>query len=503
MNESRRYSLSRSALAAVALVGAVSTLFAVLLNFTTAGASGTWNNAIAVPGLAALNTGNYALVDTVSCSSGGNCAVVGSYDNGSGAQGFVVSQTNGVWGTALPVPGLAALNTGNNARAIAVSCPSDGNCAIGGFYRNGSGFQGFVATQSNGTWGTAIPVPGLAALNTGTNAYVKSMSCTSSGNCAISGSYDSGSGYMGFVATQSNGTWGTAIPVPGLAALNVGNNAYAESLSCVSNGNCLVGGYYNNGSGSQGFVASQSNGTWGTAIPVPGLSGLNVGNNAHVTSVSCSSDGSCLVGGYYNNGSGSLGFVASQLNGTWSAAIAVPGLSGLNVGNNAQVTSVSCSSGGNCSIGGFYTDGSGSQVFVATQTNGSWNSATTVPGLSTLNTGNGAIVNSLSCSSDGNCATGGYYTDGSGSHGFVATQSNGSWNSAIAVPGLSALAGGNSATVNSVSCSSDGNCAIGGFYNDGSGFQAFVTGMAAPQPSPSTTATTSANSDPVAPAFTG
>ena len=207
VNESRGYSLSRSALVAVALVGAVSTLVAVLLNFSTAGASGTWDNAIAVPGLAALNTGNYALVDTVSCSSGGNCAVVGSYDNGSGAQGFVVSQTNGVWGTALPVPGLAALNTGNNARAIAVSCPSDGNCAIGGFYRNGSGFQGFVATQSNGTWGTALPVPGLSALSAGYGATVNSVSCSSDGSCAIGGFYNDGSGFQAFVT-------GMAAPQP-------------------------------------------------------------------------------------------------------------------------------------------------------------------------------------------------------------------------------------------------------------------------------------------------
>ena len=50
--------------------------------------------------------------------------------------------------------------------------------------------------------------------------------------------------------------WGDAIAIPDLIALNTGNNAFAESVSCPSAGNCAVTGYYNNGAGPQGFVVN-------------------------------------------------------------------------------------------------------------------------------------------------------------------------------------------------------------------------------------------------------
>ena len=46
-----------------------------------------------------------------------------------------------------------------------MSCASAGNCAAGGRYRDGGHLQGFVAGERNGLWGKAIEVPGLAALN--------------------------------------------------------------------------------------------------------------------------------------------------------------------------------------------------------------------------------------------------------------------------------------------------------------------------------------------------
>src|SRR5262249_56791884 len=45
---------------------------------------------------------------------------------------------------------------------------------------------------------------------------------------------------------------------------------------------------------------------------------------------------------------------AAALHGTWRAARAIPGAAALNQGGYAQVNSVSCSSPGNCSAGGGY-----------------------------------------------------------------------------------------------------------------------------------------------------
>src|SRR5258708_27444714 len=69
-----------------------------------------------------------------------------------------------------------------------VSCGSAGNCAAGGFYLEGSfAFQAFVASERNGTWGTARQVPGSGTLNAGGFAQVTSVSCASAGNCAGGG----------------------------------------------------------------------------------------------------------------------------------------------------------------------------------------------------------------------------------------------------------------------------------------------------------------------------
>src|SRR5215472_7119862 len=98
----------------------------------------------------------------------------------------------GVWGRAIAVPGLAALNTGRNADVLSVSCAAPGSCAAGGYYQN-HGRHGFVAVERNGRWRQAVGVPGLGALNTGGNAVVSSVSCASPGNCAAGGRYSNAS----------------------------------------------------------------------------------------------------------------------------------------------------------------------------------------------------------------------------------------------------------------------------------------------------------------------
>jgi hypothetical protein len=115
------------------------------------------------------------------------------------------------------------------------------------------------------------------------------------------------------VVSERHGVWGTAIEVPGLAALNKsGRSAQVLTVSCPSAGNCAAGGYYTDGSHhSQGFVVVEHSGTWGTAIEVPGLGGLNAGGSAEVGSLSCPLPDICAIGGFYTDRSGHhQGFVA-------------------------------------------------------------------------------------------------------------------------------------------------------------------------------------------------
>jgi hypothetical protein len=127
---------------------------------------GTWGNAEELPGIAALNTGGTAQVDTLSCASAGNCSVGGYYtDSSDHEQAFVADETDGTWGNAEEVPGTAALNTRGFASVMSVSCTSPGNCSAGGSCRgrlHRGSQQGAALHRERDGWhlGTAELVPG-------------------------------------------------------------------------------------------------------------------------------------------------------------------------------------------------------------------------------------------------------------------------------------------------------------------------------------------------------
>jgi hypothetical protein len=119
-------------------------------------------------------------------------------------------------------------------------------------------YHPYVAVERQGRWGRAIDIPGLRALASGGFASVSSVSCASAGNCIVGGSYSGSSGLQGFVAVEKNGTWGKAIEVPGLAALSTGGNANVSSVSCPPVGSCAASGYYRDSDNNfQGFVVNQ------------------------------------------------------------------------------------------------------------------------------------------------------------------------------------------------------------------------------------------------------
>jgi hypothetical protein len=130
------------------------------------GASGTWGQAQALPGFAALSHGE-ADVAALSCGSPGDCALAGQYDSHTGAEpAFVASEVNGTWQKARPVPGIAALSThSTDDEVYAVSCTRSGYCVAGGYYRGRAGDEAFLVTAVHGRWGSAQEVPGTAQLN--------------------------------------------------------------------------------------------------------------------------------------------------------------------------------------------------------------------------------------------------------------------------------------------------------------------------------------------------
>ena len=238
----------------------------------------------------------------MSCASAGNCSAGGFYTSANGGQkAFVVSETNGTWGAAEEVPGTGAVNQGNG-QTTSVSCASAGNCSAGGFYPTPKRQAAFAVGETNGVWGTAVQVPGT---DRGGFAEITSVSCTTAGNCSAGGLYENRLQFQqAFVVSERTGTWGTAIEVPGTARLNGGDEAEINSVSCASAGNCsAVGQYLDSNDFFHAFVVSEVNGTWGKAIEAPGTASLNQGGRlgafAGITSVSCASAGHCGAGGFY------------------------------------------------------------------------------------------------------------------------------------------------------------------------------------------------------------
>jgi len=442
-------------------------------------AAATFGTAIEVPGTAALNAGGSAGVLSMSCAAPGGCSAGGYYTDGSAdAMPFVVGQAGGAWGNAIEVPGFAALPGAADGYLESVSCSSPGNCAASGVFIDAAGFSSpFVVSETSGTWGQAIEVPGTAALNTGGLAAGEQVSCVPghAGDCAVVGYVDDSSAHLhAFVADETGGTWGQAIEVPGTAALNTGGLASADRVSCPAPGACTLGGKYTNSQRQQvPYVASEQNGTWGTALTVPGITALASGEFAGVNGLSCASPGNCSAAGLYMiGGNDREAYVTAETNGTWAQAEPMPGLAALNQAQRAEVSSLSCTSAGNCAAGGSYGDGRGAfQPFVISQSGGAWGQALEVPGAAVVNKGGVAGVQSLSCTSPGNCVAGGSTTSCPNRHrhlqAFMAREIGGTWGHMYAVPGTRALNTGDNARVNAVACARGGTCSMGGFYQDG------------------------------------
>jgi len=392
---------------------------------------------------------------------------------------FVVNQAAGIWGTVQRVAGLAALTDGQDALFSAVSCVSAGNCtAVGGYTPPRGNTERnipFAVSEVGGTWGQVTLIPGIAALTSTDSAHLGTVSCLSPGNCIAAGSYVlrfSPLQRQAFVVSQVNGTWRRPRVLPGIAALNTGRNAEVESVSCHG-GACVVGGSFSvtSSGASQPFVAAEKGGIWddpaqavrGLPVPGPHQSGKGI-----VNQVSCAAAGRCVAVGSYVNKSGVReAFAVSEENdATWHHAVVMPGASALqSKSGRSSLLSLSCVSVGNCSAGGvtFRTKRVGGErrefdaAFITNQHGyNSWGPAKEVPGLAGLNKGSEAEIQSISCAESINlaiCIAAGYYTDGSGSsQAMVVTETNSRWGQAIELPGSAALNTGGHGQVRVVSC---------------------------------------------------
>ena len=405
---------------------------------------------------------------------------------------FIDQQVRGRWGRAFELPGMTTLNRGRNASPGGLSCPAPGYCTEVGYYTNAAGNEvPYTAIEVRGRWHQAGPISSVAAFGSGGYAAAGKVSCTRPGDCTVVGNYSDKSGHMQvFAVNEYNGRWRKAIAIASVAKLNTGGYALPSAVSCTAPGDCTVGGSYKTSGSSnrQAFIVTETNGGWGTAMQVPGLAALSSGNGSEVQALSCPAAGDCTAVGFYgDSASNNHPFVVDETNGKWGTAAPLAGMSALNKAGAGELDYLSCASAGNCTAGGIegindgYNERGGGQPLVATETAGHWGSAQLIPGMARLNAGPDGWVTSLSCAAPGDCAAGG--TFGIGQNGqriysygaFLVFQVHGKWQTAGYLPGLHALNKGLNAEIDSVSCPAVGRCSAGGSYADARNrVQAFV-----------------------------
>ncbi|MDE3082846.1 MAG: hypothetical protein KGJ39_05445 [Acidobacteriota bacterium] len=372
----------------------------------------------------------------ISCASAGNCAVVGSYLDGSGnTDAFTLNEVNGTWRSATQVvlPGDASTQS-QYALLRSVACSSPGTCSAVGTYLDASSpvarTLAMTINEVNGTWRAAQSV----ALPAGTNATplvsLSNLACASAGNCAATGSYvDAENVTRGLLVTERGGVWNAGTTL--LAPTNASAYALAQvsSLACPAPGTCSAIGTYETANGhAAGFTLDERNGRWQRAMMMrlPVASSVN----PHVffygfAGVACASAGNCATGGQYRDASGTYqAFVLNEVKGVWRDATRVALPAGASAGHNGGVVALACPAAGTCRAGAAYLDASGNyQALLLGETGNVWRTAQTVslPGGAT-SVGVAGGVYALVCTAQNRCVAAGSYLVGASTYmGFTVT----------------------------------------------------------------------------------
>ena len=403
-------------------------------------------------------------INALACTSAGNCVGVGDYEDTNGSneyQAMIVSEAGGVWGAAheLQLPKHVTPPGAEVAGLDSVACTSPGNCVAVGYYTAGSvtAYESMAVVESAGAWGQAQPItpPVASAAST-----LSGVSCVSDGNCVAVGGYTGALGtpadYDGYdgramAVAMIGGAWGAAtdVKLPANASTTSGQLANLTSVSCNSDavrragisyraGNCVAVGNYLDDSSAPGneltMAASEAGGVWSQATPISQPSGTSVPQGRFLQeaghqSVSCTSIGNCVaVSVFADAASPMVGMFATETAGSWGPGTELGPATAVD-GSPAIVDpeGVSCPSAGDCVVVGAFSDSSGDdeRAMVANEVNGAWGAAfglqpapQTPPGGPAPATGGpgayapGAFLYGVACTSPTSCVAGGGDTDG-------------------------------------------------------------------------------------------
>jgi Putative Ig domain len=313
-----------------------------------------------------------------------------------------------------------------------------------------------AATRPVWATGEALLLPTGAATTPGSqSADLQAVACFSRGNCEGVGSYTDPSGDTWLMAeSETTGTWATPVELslPSNAFEGTSNGPTLTSIACASQGNCLAVGYYqiDTNEDELPLVISESAGVWGQAsgITLPaGAATVQTGLGSapwvsQLSSVSCTTAGNCVAVGQYSDASGYFHAMAvAEVGGQWGSATEIVDPSDSNQ-QGSSLSGVSCTSAGNCeAVGGVSTATDGQQAIVVSESGGVWRQASEVLQPSNATTAPSDIaadLSSVSCVFPGNCEAVGSYVDlwslaGEDLQPMVVAETDGTWQQATEV----------------------------------------------------------------------
>ena len=452
----------------------------------------------------------------VDCPATQECAAVGSFRDSSGHRhAFAQLMTAGTWATAVPV----VLPAGSESVASpdswfsSISCASAGNCTAAGVFTDVQGRnRGMVATMVAGVWATAIPFSSADESVLGPDSFVADVSCPAADGCVAVGQFNDTSGNTRpFAMDMTSGTWNAPeIITMASSAQAASYLGILSSVSCPSVGTCAaVGNYATTTSATNALNVTMVSGVWseGTAASFPAGS-TSTPANSYLYSVDCPSAGNCAASGFYQRSSpsGAMSpFTQNLVAGTWSETnpvVVAGGVEDLN--STDSLNSISCSSVGNCTAAGDFTKNMAPRGLTVTASAGTWAEGRPVDFSSwspsvLYSEGYGA-----SCAADGYCTAVGYATSSTGGNAYMTTMQGGDWGTPHAAPFASGMQGSYTNSVyNAVSCAAALDCVAVGSYLGADGFQhAFAGRMWGTLPPPTTSSTTSSTTSTTAPVTT-
>ncbi len=361
----------------------------------------------AAAGLPAAAEASGTSLSSVACPTTRLCVAVGT---ASSAGGLILTWSGRSWTLTRPsAPGPGSAIT----ELSGVACPTATECLAVGTFRDSAGMlHGLLLTRSGSSWTDAqAPLPAG-----GSNLILSSVACSSSSQCAASGSFLTSAGkFDALMLTWAGSTWSdTPVPLP--ANMDQQSFGGLTALSCSASGHCVaVGGYADTSGAGRGLLVSGSGSSW-TAAQAPVPAGAGRMQSVDLESVSCVALSCAAVGDYLDAAENEEGILLTGTGTSWTAVTA-PLPANARPSQETGPTgawSVTCPAAAQCTAAGGYVDSASHlQGLLLTLSGSTWTAAE-APLPANASASPAAQLFTVACPSAAHCAAAGVYTTSTG-----------------------------------------------------------------------------------------